>query len=285
VIIGEVFKYQDSQGYTDGTYGIEIIFPAGSNVSDVDFQLTEGFGVWEFFDGDLYDGEDDEGIYYSNYFFPSCSGDFSVIVTYSLNGASEAEVTSTTIEEPSLGTCDDFTSSSSNGTISSSSLVVDDVPFLPQNSVTLGAQNAMEKSGIDLDTWVLHSLATELSPDIDLVFGNVDGGPSLMIASEAKSSGLGVWGSVVPNDAVFMFVLDMTPTDYNALENLSDLDPDLVDINNYVESVVVEVGMILLVVTSETSNTINLVMIESVEGFGNSASVTISGLVADQSFE
>jgi len=281
-VISDITEYVDDDGNTDGSYSVEVTFPAGAEVEAVEFDLTAGSGTWEFSDADAFDGETEEGIFYSNYFFPSCSGDFTVTVSYTLDGSAGTQVTSTTIEDSSLDACSDEPTSSSSTTSSSS---IEDVAFVTEESVTLGAQGAAEKSGIDLDTWTLFSTASEASSDIDLIFGNVTDGLSLLTASAAETAGLGTWGDVVPNGDVAMFTLEMTPAEFDALVNLSDFDPDLIDVANFTESVVVEADLVLLVTTTAEAEDIYIVMVESTDGSGNSATVTIKGLSAAQPAE
>lgn len=287
--ISDITEYVDDEGNTDGSYSVEVAFPAGSEVEGVEFELTAGSGTWQFSGDELSDGEDDEGVYFSNYFYPSCSGDFTVTVSYTLDGSAGTQTTSTTIEDSSLDACsDEPTSSSSTDTTTSSSSIAN-VPFTDLESVTLGAQGASEKSAIDLDTWTLYSTATEASgangADIDLVFANVSEGLSLMTASAAQFATLGTWGDVEANDEVSIVPVNMTATEFAALDNLSDFDVEDLDLPNLTESIVVEDGMVLWVQTSLASSDIYLILVEGTDSSGNTATLTIKGLSAEQPAE
>lgn len=102
----EIAQYFDDNGQPDGTWGVEVILPPETEENSVAFEITQGTGEWEFSQEDLYDGLNIDGeMGFSNYFFPSCSGDFEVTVSFEVDGISNFLVVSETISVDGLGAC------------------------------------------------------------------------------------------------------------------------------------------------------------------------------------
>jgi len=103
ITVNEIVEYEDPYtGDKDGTWEVGVSF---SNDPDtVDFLITKGAGEWQYSDMDSY--ESSSGIWqYVNWFFPSCSGDFEVTISYTLNGVASSKIATQTIIVDGLEAC------------------------------------------------------------------------------------------------------------------------------------------------------------------------------------
>jgi len=103
--ISPITEYVDDSGIPDGSWGVEAVLPFDTEVDSVSFEITTGAGEWEYLASQLYDGEGLDGLMFSNYFFPSCSGEFEVTVFYMLNDEWASLTTSETIVVDGLDAC------------------------------------------------------------------------------------------------------------------------------------------------------------------------------------
>jgi hypothetical protein len=219
---------------------------------------------------------------YSEFIEGLCNADYKV--TVEIKDADGETLTSTkSFTVADLAECtDEPVSSSDNG---SSSVVIEDADLTAKSeALTLGAQKASAGSAVDLDAWTVYSSSQRKDhyAKLDLGYGVGASGPILF----TPFYGEGVYGTWCTDgdscNDVELYETDLNADSFAEVDKLSELLAAVQESGAEVESVAVEPGTVVLVLTeeldAETGAGIFLVLVDTQTNATDAGSITIKGV-------